>query len=1294
MKGLLLSAACSIILSHFVASLVETSATVEHPQTPAPAILRVYLLDGFRLEAEREAPPAIVQPRLQFLLAYLLLHRDRPISRQQLAFAFWPDTSDEQARNNLRNLLHRLREALPAGGRWIVLDRQTIRWQSDATWYVDVAEFEAALARAQQASQEGKREPEIQALTTAVELHAGDLLPDCYDDWIAPIRERLSQAALAASARLAVLMEAAGDYPTAIGHFQRLLRHDPLNEATYRELMRLHLANDDRAGALRVYHACATQLRRDLGVDPGPATQALHRQALQAGALPAQQVAPMPALPVLVGRQAEWAQLQVIWRRAAAGHPQFALLVGETGSGKTRLAEELIELVNRRQQITAAAHCLPTEQTLAYAPVAALLRTPALHARLLQLEPAWLAKISRLLPELHAIRPELTEPGPMTEPWQRQRLFQALTHAVLPAKTNAAGAKAATLLLVDDLQWCDPDTLDWLRYLLEHAAAAPLLVLATACCCELASDNPVETLYLNLERLGQASRIELPLLPGAAAAELAVAAAGRDLSPVELAYLDREAEGNPLFIIEMVRAGLDPADPGSRPREAAAEHTTRPGDDPLPPRVEAAIRRRLAELSPASRELAQTAAVIGRTFTVDVLAGISRLNEDALLHGLDELWRRRIIREQGATAYDFSHDKLRAVAYAGLSPMQRRSLHRRAAETLAALAATADGAGELAAQLAHHHLTAGDEQRALGYLVQAGDHARVMHAHQEAIGYYERAIALQRRLNRLDVAARTLMKLGLTYHHALDFPRARQAYETGFDLWLHASDARPGGLPTTSQTLRSHWGSLTTLDPGLVGDFNTVAIVEELFAGLADHGPDAEVAPALAASWDVEDGGRRYVFHLRRDLCWSDGAPLVAQDFEAAWRRVLHPETKASCANFLYDVRGARAYHNGEIADPSALGVLAVDDRTLVVELEQSAGYFPHLLANPVTYPIPRHVVATYGAAWTDPEHIVSNGPFVLEKWRRGERMILARNPRSSAPFSGNIQRVDLALENDAATVMAAYEADALDVVQLDYRFSVAERHAIRERHVSDLVSAPRFTTWFLGFDTERPPLNDLRVRRALALALDREYMAGAVLHGFATPATGGFTPPGMPGHVAGIGLPYDPATGRRLLAEAGYPAGRGLPTLTLTCEKTVADQAEFLLAQWQDHLGIAVALETVDWPTFVRRMEGERLLIYYSAWRADYPDPDNFLRVALQWRKTRWHDAVYKDLVERAHALTDPRARLAAYAQAERRLIEQAAIVPLNYRRSYFLIKPRIKRYPISGIRPWFWQDVLINPA
>lgn len=1267
---------------------------MDTPDAPGPRAWRIHLLGGFRLEGEDEALPALAQPRLQNLLAYLLLHRQAPVPRQQLAFALWPDSTETQAHSNLRNLLHRLRAALPGSEQSIQFDRNQVWWrQPDACW-LDVAAFDAALAQAATAEAAGDLPAACQALATAVGFYEGDLLPTCYDDWIAAERERLHQVHLRALSRLVTLLEGLRAYDEAIRYAQRLAQQDLLHEPAVQRLMRLHLASGNRADALRVYHACATLLRRELGVDPSTETQAIHLQVLNAEDAPVAAASSLPSIPPLVGRQAEWTQLLGVWRRAAAGHPQMVLLDGETGIGKTRLIEELIRWVTARQQTAVWIGCAATEHALPYAPVAALLRVSALNNRLTRLAPGWLGEISRLLPELAATQPGLPSSGPMTEPWQRQRLFQALAEVILSADPHGFARAAPLLLCLDDLQWADPDTLDWLLYLLNAAGAAPLLVLGTTCCCELEADNPVEALAQKLQRRGLLTRIELGALPPAAAAELAQQAAGRSLSADEAARLYCETEGNPLFVVEMAQAGLDlrGQSDSAQPSWRGQTNTGSDRDPPLPPKVEAAIRRRLAGLSAPARALAQIAAVLGRTFTVEVLTRVSGLAEDAVLQGLDELWRQRIVREQGAAAYDFAHDKLRAVAYAGLSPARRRHLHRRAAEALAASAPATETDRLRAAQLAHHYLEAGDERKALDYLLQAGDQARMLYAHQEAIAHYERAVALQRRLESPQAAARTLMKLGLTHHDAFDYAAARQAYEAGFELWRHAPALRPGHARAGLHTLRSHWGSLTTLDPSLVADFNTVVIVEQLFTGLAEHGPDAEVLPALAAGWDVADGGRRYVFHLRERLHWSDGAALTAADFVAGWRRVLQPETGASCAHFLYDVQGARAYHRGETDDPAALGVYAPDDRTLVVALERPAGYFPHLLANPVTYPIPRHALAAHGAAWTEPGRLVSNGPYLLADWQRGAQMTLTRNPHYHARFSGNVERVELALEWDAAAVMAAYEADALDVVQLDYRFSLPERHALRERYTGDLASAPRFATWFLGFDPGCPPLDDPRVRRALAMAVDRELLAGAVLQSFATPAAGGLTPPGIPGHLAGTGLPFDPSAGRRLLAEAGFPDGRGFPVLPLICERTIADQAGFLQAQWRKHLGIEVALEAADWPTFVRRMEGEHLPIYYSAWRADYPDPDNFLRVALDWRRTRPDDPEFAALVQRARGLTDPAARLAVYAQAERRLIESAAIVPLNYRRSYFLLKPRVTRYPVSGLRPWFWQDVVIE--
>lgn len=1258
--------------------------------------LHIHLLGQFRAHDDERPLAGFEQKRLQALLAFLLLKAPAPIPREQIAFAFWPDSTDEQALANLRNLLHRLRDALPENARDLGFDRRQVWWQDDGTLWVDVAAFNAALAEAASAEAAGNPAAACRALEAAIACYAGDLLPACYDDWITVERERLHQAYLRALNHLVTLLEAQHAYDDAIRYAQRLIQQDPLHEPAVQRLMRLHLAAGNRAEALRAYHAYATLLRRELGVDPSGETQAIHLVVLHADEAPVSVASPLPAMPVLVGRQAEWAQLLGVWRRAAAGHPQMALLDGETGIGKTRLLEELIGWVTARQQTAVWVGCTATERALPYAPVAALLRIPALNSRLARLDVAWLSEISRLLPELAMTHPDLPSPGPMTEPWQRQRLFQALAQAILSADPQGSARAAPLLLCLDDLQWADPDTLDWLLYLLDAAGAAPLLVLGTTCCCELEADHPVEALAQKLQRRGRLTRIALGALPPAAAAELARQAAGRDLSADETDRLYRETEGNPLFVVEMAQAGLDLRGQTDSAQTSRAGQVNRGSDQdpPLPPKVEAAIRRRLAGLSAPARALAQTAAILGRTFTVDVVMRVSGLDEDALLLGLDELWQQRIVRDQGTAAYDFAHDKLRAVVCADLSPARRQQLHRRAAEALEALVPAAEADGHRAAQLARHYLEAGDERKALSYLVQAGDQARVLYAHGEAIAHYERAVALQRRLGMPQAAARTLMKLGLTHHDAFDYAAARQAYEAGFELWRHAPAPQPYQAATRLHTLRSHWGSLTTLDPGLVADFNTVVIVEQLFTGLAEHGPDAEVLPALAASWDVAEGGRRYVFHLREGLCWSDGAALTAADFVAGWQRVLHPATKASCAHFLYDVQGARAYHRGEADDPAALGVYAPDARMLVVTLERPAGYFPHLLANPVTYPIPRHALAAHGAAWAEPDRLVSNGPYRLTDWQRGSQMTLTRNPHYHARFSGNVARVELALERDAATIMAAYEADDLDVVQLDYRFSLAERHALRERYVGDLASAPRFATWFLGFDPGCPPLDDPRVRRALAMAVDRELLAGAVLQSFATPAAGGLTPPGVPGHVAGIGLPFDPATARRLLAEAGFPDGRGFPALPLVGEQTIADQAGFICEQWQRHLGIGVAQEAADWPAFVRRMEAERLPIYYSAWRADYPDPDNFLRVALAWRKTQPDDAEFTALVERARGLTDPAGRLAAYAQAERRLIESAAVVPLNYRRAYFLIKPRVTHYPASGLRPWFWQDVVIEAS
>jgi predicted ATPase/DNA-binding SARP family transcriptional activator len=304
--------------------------------------LHLHLLGDFRLICDDAPIGTVNAPRLQALLAYLVLHRDAPQARHHLAFRLWPDSSEAQARTNLRQLLHGLRQTLPQADQFVVASAQTLQWRPDAPCRLDVAEFEEALARAEAAEQHGDPHTLRVALEQAIVLYQGDLLPSCYDDWILAERERLRQALTSALERLLLLLESQGDPRAALAYAQRLLRHDPLREETYRALMRLSAACGDRAGALRVYHTCATVLERELGVEPSAATRDAYEHLLKVEVQARPVMLPPPAntnLPVpltsFIGREAEMTEVSHVLQTS-----RLLTLTGPGGCGKTRLALE------------------------------------------------------------------------------------------------------------------------------------------------------------------------------------------------------------------------------------------------------------------------------------------------------------------------------------------------------------------------------------------------------------------------------------------------------------------------------------------------------------------------------------------------------------------------------------------------------------------------------------------------------------------------------------------------------------------------------------------------------------------------------------------------------------------------------------------------------------------------------------------------------------------------------------------------------------------------------------------
>jgi DNA-binding SARP family transcriptional activator len=683
------------------------------------ATLRIRLLGDLDLRQDDIPLPPLGSARAESLLAYLLLHRDAPQPRQRIAFLLWPESTESQARTNLRHVLHILRHALPDPDRFLDVAPRTLQWRPDAPVWLDVAAFEEAVSRGERGAA-----GDLGDLRNAVDLYRGDLLEGCYDEWLLDERERLRRRYLAVLERLVALLEAGGDHAQAIRYAEQLLRHDPLHEETYRLLMRLHEARGDRARALRVYHVCTATLERELGVEPSPATRAVYQALLPAeadGAVSKQPVA-RPAGPPLVGRTRELAQLAALWQETEQGRAHFVLVGGEPGAGKTRLVEEFRTWCAHRGAATAEARSYPAEGALAYGPVVAWLRSEALRGHRARLDRARLTELARLLPELLSEMPDLTRPEPLPESDQRQRLFDAVARAIL--------APGGPLLLVaDDLQWCDRETVQFLHYLLRVEPGARLLVAATARREEVDRQHPLNDLLAGLRALERLTEIQVGRLTHEETAALAERFGGRRLEEPAADRLYGETEGNPLFVVEALRAGW------------TSDDLER---DWISPKVQAVIESRLKQLSEPTRDLVGLASTIGREFTTDVLSAASEADEEALVRGLDELWQRQVIREQGADAYDFSHDKIREVAYLALSPARRRRHHLRVAQALERL--NAHDPGPVSGQLAGHYERAGAIDPAVTWYVQAAEAAQQFYAHVEAIRLLDRALDLLRTL--------------------------------------------------------------------------------------------------------------------------------------------------------------------------------------------------------------------------------------------------------------------------------------------------------------------------------------------------------------------------------------------------------------------------------------------------------------------------------------------------------------------------------------------------------------------
>ncbi len=669
-----------------------------------PARLEVRLLGAAEVMLDGQRLPAFDSPRLQRFLALLVLRREAR-HRAKIAFELWPDSDESQARTNLRKLLHDLRHSLPDADRFVDIGNETVRWIPTGPSDVDVLKFRDAIATGD--------------LELAARTYSGDLLPACYDDWVLDERARLHAEAHGILVRLIRAAAERGDHDAMLRQAQRVIELEPSDEFAVQAQMDAYLALGDKAAALRSYHRYAEALERDLGLAPSDEIGARYRELRadpsERQAEPGDEPTPIAESP-FVGRDPEWQQLVEAWDLARGGSAHLVVISGEAGIGKSRLAEEFGRRVRADGYPVAAARAYEAAGRLPWGPVVDLLRADALRGQVETLVTPWRAELARLLPELvdDTLSPE---PVPANDQTQRHRLFDAISQAL------TAGDRPR-LLIVDDLQWCDAETIELIGFVVHSRSTAPILIVATVRAEEIPEGHPLVGSVDALMRDQAVTTVPLERFDETTTTKLAARMRGAESVDKKLAArIWNETEGNPLFIVEALRSGIS-ADGG----EAV-----------LTPTMRAVLRARLDQVSDGARRIAEVAAVIGRPFSIKLVAAASGTDDSEIVDRIDELWRRRIIRDQGFR-YDFSHDKLRAVALELVDPARRRRFHAAVAAALAL--ESQDDSAAASPRLAAHYDQAGMFEPAIGAYRLAGARAVAVSALDEAIAMFRRALAL------------------------------------------------------------------------------------------------------------------------------------------------------------------------------------------------------------------------------------------------------------------------------------------------------------------------------------------------------------------------------------------------------------------------------------------------------------------------------------------------------------------------------------------------------------------------
>lgn len=474
----------------------------------------------------------------------------------------------------------------------------------------------------------------------------------------------------------------------------------------------------------------------------------------------------------------------------------------------------------------------------------------------------------------------------------------------------------------------------------------------------------------------------------------------------------------------------------------------------------------------------------------------------------------------------------------------------------------------------------------------------------------------------------------------------------------------------------------TDLDPHTVTGLGDAKVIAALFEPLVTFEPvTLAPKPALAERWDISADGLTYTFHLRAEARWSNGDLITAQDCIDSWRRVLTPSLAADYAYLFYILRGAEAFHKGRTTDFSTVGLAAPNAGTLVVTLSHPAPYFLQILLNSPWRPVNVRAIAASGDAyrrgtpWTRPGNMVSSGPFGLKEWKPHQHILVEKSPTYWDRASVRLTAIRFYPTDSMESEERAYRAGQLHAT---WSLPLSKVLPLQREKSPALRIDPNLETYFFRLNVRRAPLDDVRIRRALSLAIDRETIASKILPGGRQPAPT-FVPPLLLGYTPPVRRAYDLAAARQLLVESGHPGGAGLPSIEILYNNSeiLRPVAEAIQQMWRRDLGLDIRLVNQEFKVvFASRRTGDYQILLGS-WTADYLDATTFLDM---WRgdsgnnHTGWSDPAYDALSNRANTIADPAVRAAILAEAETLVLDAAPIIPIYFNTHVYLLHPAVK--------------------